>query len=115
MQSHLYLIATRMQSEQLASFVIKILDYCYKGKIIIEWEREFASCKRKVNIAQHVMAPLPVNGLMTSLRAFTHKAIDFAEPFAIIQGRVKRREKDYLCLFTYTYVVKREKLPQIQM
>jgi len=46
------------------------------------------------------MAPLPLNRLKTSLKAFTRSAVDFAGPFITIQGRGKQREKRYLCLFT---------------
>ena len=34
------------------------------------------------------------------LRAFTKTAVDFGGPFVTVQGRGKRREKRYLCLFT---------------
>jgi len=46
------------------------------------------------------MAPLPLNRLKTSLQAFTRAAVDFAGLFVTVQGRGKRREKQYLCLFT---------------
>ena len=46
------------------------------------------------------MASLPTSRLKTSLRAFSRAAVDFAGPFLTIQGREKRREKRYLCLFT---------------
>ena len=46
------------------------------------------------------MAPLPLARLQTSLKAFTRTAVDFGGPFITIQGRGKRREKRYLCLFT---------------
>ena len=68
---------------------------------IIEWERECGVCKRKTaRNALQIMAPLPLNRLKTSLRAFTRSAVDFAGPFVTVQGRGKRREKRYLCLFT---------------
>ena len=35
------------------------------------------------------------------LKAFVRVAVDFAGPFATIQGRGKRRTKRYLCLFTF--------------
>ena len=45
---------------------------------IIEWERECAMCqRRKVKVAQQIMAPLPLNRLTTSLRAFAKGAVDF--------------------------------------
>ena len=46
------------------------------------------------------MAPLPLARLQTSLKAFTRTAVDFGGPFITIQGRGKRRQKRYLCLFT---------------
>ena len=46
------------------------------------------------------MAPLPVNRLETSLKAFTKVAVDSGGPFITVQGRGRRREKRYLCLFT---------------
>ena len=46
------------------------------------------------------MAPLPLARVQTSLRAFTRTSVDFGSPFITIQGRGKRREKRYLCLFT---------------
>ena len=46
------------------------------------------------------MAPLSMARLQTSLKAFTRTAVDFGGPFRRIQGRGKRREKRYLCLFS---------------
>jgi len=46
------------------------------------------------------MAPLPLNQLKASLRAFVRMAVDFARPFVTIQGGGKQRQKRYLCLFT---------------
>ena len=56
--------------------------------------------KRKAKITQQIMAPLPLNRLSTSLRAFTRVAVDFGGPFMTVQGRGKPRQKRYLCLFT---------------
>ena len=68
---------------------------------IIEWERECAMCKRKkAKRTEQIMAPLPLNRLTTSLRAFARVGVDFAGPFITVQGRGKRRQKHYLCLFT---------------
>ena len=49
---------------------------------------------------QQIMAPLPLSRIKTSLRAFTKTTVDFGGPFVTVQGREKRREKRYLCLFT---------------
>ena len=46
------------------------------------------------------MAPLPSIRLAMSLRAFERVAVDYGRPFITMQGRGKRREKRYLCLFT---------------
>ena len=46
------------------------------------------------------MAPLPDIRLKLPLRAFDRVSVDFAGPFITKQGRGKRREKRYLCLFT---------------
>ena len=70
-------------------------------KAIIEWERECGTCKRKrTKNALQIMVPLPLNRSKTSLRVFTRSAVDFAGPFVTVQGRGKRIEKQYLCLFT---------------
>ena len=70
-------------------------------KVIREWEKECAECRRrKAKACQQVMAPLPISRLTTSLRAFTKTAVDFGGPFITVQGREKRRLKRYLCLFT---------------
>ena len=46
------------------------------------------------------MAPMPEIRLKTPLHAFACTAVDFVGPFITVQGRGKRREKRYLCLFT---------------
>ena len=68
---------------------------------ILEWERECAACRRrKVKCAKQIMAPLPLNRLESSLRAFVRTAVDIGGPFITVQGRGKQRKKRYLCLFT---------------
>ena len=47
-----------------------------------------------------LMAPLPDSRVQIPLRAFARMAVDFAGPFITIQGRGKKRQKRYLCLFT---------------
>ena len=56
--------------------------------------------RRKAKTCQQIMAPLPLPRLEMSMRAFTKTAVEFAGPFVTMQGRGKRREKRYLCLFT---------------
>ena len=46
------------------------------------------------------MTPLPDFRVETSLRLFTHTAVDFAGPFLTKQGRGKVETKRYQCLFT---------------
>ena len=46
------------------------------------------------------MAPLPSIRLAMSLRAFERVAVDYGGQFISIQGREKRRQKQYLCLLT---------------
>ena len=68
---------------------------------IREWEREYGECRRrKARAGQQIMAPLPLARLQTSLIAFTRTCVDFGGPLTTLQGRGKRREKRYLCLFT---------------
>ena len=70
-------------------------------EVIRELEKECAECRRrKSKPCQQIMAPLPTARLERSLRAFAKSAVDFAGPFVTVQGRGKRREKRYLCLFT---------------
>lgn len=64
-------------------------------------DRDFALCRiRKAKPAEQIMAPLPDFRVGTSLRPFTHTAVDFAGPFLTKQGRGKVKTKRYLCLFT---------------
>ena len=68
---------------------------------ICEWEKECPVCRRqKSKPCSQIMAPLPTSRLKPSLRAFTKLAVDFTGPFITVQGRGKRCEKRYLCLFT---------------
>lgn len=64
-------------------------------------ERSCPECKRrKAKPLQQIMAPLPSIRLQMPLRAFTHTSVDYGGPFITVQGRGRRREKRYLCLFT---------------
>ena len=64
-----------------------------KKEEIIDWEKQCAACKRrKAKIAQQIMAPLPLNRLETSLKAFTRIAVDFGVPLITIQGRGEKRK-----------------------
>ena len=68
---------------------------------IREMEKECIKCQlKKASPATQVMAPLHESRLKLTLRAFDHSAVDFGGPFITTQGRGKRREKRYLCLFT---------------
>ncbi|CAG2252551.1 unnamed protein product [Mytilus edulis] len=68
---------------------------------IREYEHECYTCrKKKAKVAEQVMAPLPEIRFKTPLHAFARTAVDFGGPFITVQGRGKRRQKRYLCLFT---------------
>ena len=68
---------------------------------IRDWERECAKCRLlKAKPTSQIMAPLPENRIKVPLRAFSSVAVDYGGPFVTVQGRGKRREKRYLCLFT---------------
>jgi len=68
---------------------------------IKKWQSTCAVCaKEKAKPAAQIMAPLPDMRCKMPLRAFARIAVDFAGPFTTIQGRGKRRQKRYLCLFT---------------
>ncbi|XP_067653340.1 uncharacterized protein [Haliotis asinina] len=67
---------------------------------IRSWERECAVCvRRKAKPSSQIMAPLPAVRVKYSLRAFDQSAVDYAGPFVTVQGRSKKRQKRYLCLF----------------
>jgi len=52
------------------------------GEEVMDWEKECAACKRrKAKCVKQVMAPLPLNRLKLSLRAFVETAVDFVGPF----------------------------------
>ena len=68
---------------------------------IRQYETDCYECKRhKAKTGQQLMAPLPEIRLKAPLKAFARTAVDYAGPFITVQGRGKRREKRYLCLFT---------------
>ena len=68
---------------------------------IREWEKACNECrKRKLKAGEQVMAPLPNVRFRQPLRAFAHVSVDYGGPFVTIQGRGKRRQKRWLCLFT---------------
>ena len=76
-----------------------------KGRQVARQLDPYVQCKalcrrRKSKPCSQIMAPLPTSRLKPSLRAFARSAVDFAGPFITVQGRGKRREKRYLCLFT---------------
>ena len=68
---------------------------------IREWEKQCNGCKRRRNKpASQVMAPLPKVRLRFTYRAFDQCGVDYAGPFTTIQGRGRKRQKRYLCVFT---------------
>ena len=65
------------------------------------WEKECNECKRRrAKSLNQVMAPLPLSRLQPPLKAFSRVSVDFGGPFITVQGRGRRREKRWLCLFT---------------
>ncbi|XP_053406667.1 uncharacterized protein LOC123558187 [Mercenaria mercenaria] len=68
---------------------------------IRQWENICAECRRrKAKASKQIMAPLPVERLSHSVRAFANTGVDYAGPFITKQGRGKVRLKRYLCVFT---------------
>lgn len=67
---------------------------------IRKWERQCNKCCRnKARPAEQLMGPLPSIRTKQQLHAFSRTAVDYGGPFITKQGRGKRREKRYLCLF----------------
>lgn len=71
-------------------------------KIIRKYENQCVRChqNKRLKGMHQMMAPLPAFRFMEPLRPFARVGVDFAGPFITIQGRGRRREKRYLCLFT---------------
>ena len=68
---------------------------------IKKWQNQCARCKKtRASPGVQLMAPLPDSRVQITLRTFARIAVDFAGPFITIQGRGKKRQKRYLCLFT---------------
>lgn len=54
----------------------------------------------RVKAAGQMMAPLPKFRLGDPLRCFARTGLDYAGPFITKQGRFRKRQKRYLCVFT---------------
>lgn len=68
---------------------------------IRKWERQCNKCCRnKARPAEQLMGPLPSIRTKQPLHAFSRTSVDYGGPFITKQGRGKRRDKRYLCLFT---------------
>ena len=68
---------------------------------IRNWERQCNECKKcKNKAASQIMAPLPSSRTRMTYRAFDETAVDYAGPIKTIQGRGKKRQKRWLCVFT---------------
>ena len=68
---------------------------------IRDLEKSCNECRRrKLKAADQIMAPLPDVRLRQPLRALAHVSVDYGGPFITVQGRGKRRQKRWLCLFT---------------
>ena len=58
---------------------------------IRDCEKDCVECKRrKVKASTQIMSPLPEKRLSESLRAFTKVGIDYAGPYKVIVGAVKK-------------------------
>ena len=69
---------------------------------IREWEGECNISKRRRNkTSTQIMAPLPKIRVRFTFRPFDETAVDYAGHFTTVQGRGVRRQKRWLCLFTY--------------
>ena len=68
---------------------------------IRKWEAQCNECKRRKNkVASQIMAPLPSSRTRKTCRAFDQAAVDYADPIKTVQGRGKKRQKRWLCVFT---------------
>ena len=68
---------------------------------IRKWESQCNECKRRKNkVASQIMAPLPSSRTCRTFRAFDQAAVDYAGPIKTVQGRGKKRQKRWLCVFT---------------
>ena len=68
---------------------------------IRKWKKQCNGCKRRRNKpASQVLATLPKVRLRFTYRAFDQCGVDYAGPFTTIQGRGRKRQKRYLCVFT---------------
>ena len=68
---------------------------------IRDWEKECNFCeRRRSRPANQIMAPLPKVRLRFTYRAFDQCGVDYAGPFTTIQGRGRRQQKRWLCVFT---------------
>ena len=60
--------------------------------------------KRNARIAQQIMAPLPLNKLTTSLRAFAKVAVDFGGSFMTIYTRNGEAEAGNTCVYSRAWL-----------
>ena len=68
---------------------------------IHDWEKECNCCKRRRSRpANQIMALLPKVRLLFTYRAFDQCGVGYAGPFTTIQGRGRRQQKRWLCVFT---------------
>jgi hypothetical protein len=68
---------------------------------IRNWEKQCNECKkRKTKTASQIMGPLPSSRIHMTYRAFDQAAVDYTGPIKTIQGRGKKRQKRWLCVFT---------------
>ena len=66
---------------------------------ILGWEKECAACKRrKAKCPKQVMAPLPLNRLQLSLRAFVRTAVDFADLLRLFRAE-ENSSRNVICVY----------------
>ena len=70
---------------------------------IRKWESSCNKCKKThAKPKTQIMAPLPIQRVSSSMKAFESCGLDYAGPFHTKAGRGKPKHKRYLCLFTCT-------------
>ena len=70
---------------------------------IRRWESMCNRCKKThAKPATQIMAPLPIQRVNNSMKAFDSCGVDYAGPFTTKAARGKPKHKRYLCLFTCT-------------
>jgi IS30 family transposase len=68
---------------------------------IRNWEKQCNEWKKRKNkTASQIMGPIPSSRTRMTYRTFDQAAMDYAWPIKTIQGRGKKGQKRWLCVFT---------------